>query len=1040
MIYAFETYTLDTDRYELRRAGILCPLEPHALDILAYLLTHRDRVVTKQELLEHLWPQRWVSEGTLTQRLMMIRKALGDSGRRQHCIKTIHGRGYRFVATVVVHAPLRHEGDLAAPAAPGDPARHGEVSPAGVVVPEKATRPARSQTRMDRDRSGTGAVPRHPTPPLFRRPPHFVGREAELAQLSQWWATAQQGRRQVGLIVGEPGMGKTALIETFVAHVAATEELWVGRGQCVDHYGTGEPYLPVLEALGRLCRGAEGEQLVSCLRHYAPSWLAHLPALVAPAEREALVRTTHGVTPVRMLRELTDALEALTAARPLVLVLEDLHWSDRATLAWLAYMARRRDPAHVLILITYRPVELLGPAHPLGPLLAELRLLPQCAELVLGTLSPPAVAAYLTQRGAVTPLPASLIRRVHQRTSGHPLFLAALVDELARHQHLERTGDAGGSQEALAVLSESLPLSLRQYIEQHLAQLSAADQALLEAASVAGSTFAVAAVAAGVAHPSETLELRYTAFARQGQFLRARGTETWPDGTVTACYQFRHAVYHEVVYARVSAGHRVRLHQQIGARKEAGYGAQVRQIAAELAVHFARGQDARRAVRYLHYAGENALQRSAYQEAITHLRHGLEVLMTLPETPERTQAELTVLTTLGPALVATQGQAHIDVERTYVRARTLCHHLEDPSQLFLVLWGLLSWYVVRAELQAAWEVGEQLLRLARRQPDTTLLMVAYWALGQTSLFRGEFATARVHLDQGMALYSPQQHQALGVRAGFPGDLGVFCHCFAAHALWHLGYPDQARQRIHDALALAHALAHPFSRALALAYAAMLYQFRREGLQAHEAAEGAMRLCAEHGFAYYLAWGTIMQGWALTVQGQGKKGLRQMRGGLAALQATGAALRQPYYLALLADTCGQTGQAAAGLTMLADALTEAHTHGECWHEAELYRLQGEMLLQANSCGTQADVVPHAAGGHTRAAAAEQCFQQALAVARAQQGKSLELRAAMSLSRLWQQQGRRDEARALLAPLYGWFTEGFDTADLQEAKALLEELEG
>jgi predicted ATPase len=378
------------------------------------------------------------------------------------------------------------------------------------------------------------------------------------------------------------------------------------------------------------------------------------------------------------------------------------------------------------------------------------------------------------------------------------------------------------------------------------------------------------------------------------------------------------------------------------------------------------------------------------------------------------------------------------VERIYVRARTLCQHLEDSAQLFLVLWGLLSWYVVRADLQAAWEVGEQLLRLAQHQPDPALRMVADWALGQTLLFRGAFATARVHLDQAMALYHPQQHQALGVRAGFPGDLGVFCHCFAAHALWHLGYPDQALQRMHEALALAHALAHPYSRALALAYAAMLYQFRREERKAHEAAAGAMRLCAEHGFAYYLAWGTIMQGWALTVQGQGQQGLSQMRGGLAALQATGAALRQPYYRALLADACGQTGHAATGLAMLADALTEAHTHGECWHEAELYRLRGEVLLQSSPCGTQADVVPHAAGGPT-CAAAEQCLQQALTVARSQQAKSLELRAAMSLSRLWQQQGRREAAYALLAPLYRWFTEGLDTADLQEAKALLEELE-
>jgi predicted ATPase len=227
-----------------------------------------------------------------------------------------------------------------------------------------------------------------------------------------------------------------------------------------------------------------------------------------------------------------------------------------------------------------------------------------------------------------------------------------------------------------------VPTSLRQYIEQHIEQLPEADQALLEAASVAGHTFSVAAVAAGVAQAPETLETRYTALACHGRFIRASGTETWPDGTATACYQFIHALYHEVVYARVSAGHRMRLHQQIGIRKEAGYGAQARQIAAELAVHFARGRDAWRAVHYLHYAGENALRRSAYQEAITHFTTGLTLLATLPKTPECTQRELDMQLALGPAFVATKGMAAPEVEQTYARARTLCAQIGETPQVF----------------------------------------------------------------------------------------------------------------------------------------------------------------------------------------------------------------------------------------------------------------------------------------------------------------------------------------------------------------------
>jgi predicted ATPase len=335
----------------------------------------------------------------------------------------------------------------------------------------------------------------------------------------------------------------------------------------------------------------------------------------------------------------------------------------------------------------------------------------------------------------------------------------------------------------------------------------------------------------------------------------------------------------------------------------------------------------------------------------------------------------------------------------------------------------LSFYVVRAEFQEAWAVGEQLLNLAQRQHDTAISMVAHWALGQTLLFQAELTPARAHLEQAITLYDSQQHRPLVSPSGFPGDLGVFCRCFVAHTLWHLGYPDQALQRLHESLTLAQNLAHPFSRALALVYAAWLYQLRREGHLAQEAAETAITLCREQGFAYYLAWGTIMQGWALSVQGQGEEGVTQMRYGLAAIRATGAEIRQPYYLALLAEAYDGMGQPEEGLRTLAEALRVTDKTGERWCTAELYRLTGALQLR------------QAARDERQA---EDCFRQAIENSRRQQAKSFELRATMGLSRMWQQQGKRKDARQLLGPMYGWFTEGFDTADLQEAKALLDEL--
>ena len=988
MLYVFGEYALDTQLYELRHAGQPYQLEPQVFNVLTYLLQHRDRVVTKDELLEQLWPNQFISEVTLHHRVMEARKAIGDSGRAQRCIKTVHRRGYRFIADVTLAEPS---------------------SPATV---RSASTPASADMAAH--------------PPAYLQGPSrlFVARETELVQVQQCLTAALSGSRQVVFITGEAGIGKTMLVDTFVAQMVPADVMYIGRGQCIEQYGAGEAYLPILEALGQLGRGPDGSRLVELLQQQAPSWLLHMPALLAAPAYAALQHHSGGTSHDRMLRELAEAVETLTAERPLLLVLEDLHWSDYATLDWLALVARRRAAARLLVLGTYRPADAMARAHPIRTLTQELQRHGQCTELLLPYLPVAGVSSYLAQRVGEAQVPQGLDKVLHQRTNGNPFFLVTVVEELVRQGRLRAPALGGMPREDLAVVAGGVPEGVRQLIEAQLAYVSPQEQEILAAASVVGAEFSAAAVAAAMAQAPEEVEACCDALVRRGQFVHPQGSAEWPDGTVAARYHFIHDLYHEVLYERVPVNRRMRWHRQIGMRLEAGYDPCAREIAAELAMHFVQGRDAPRAVVYLQHAAENALRRYANREAIGHLTQALTWLQTLPRPPEYLQQELDLLTALGPALVAIQGYGALDVEHTYTRAREICQHLGDALQLSRVLWGLLTCYLVRAEHQTARELGEELLTLAQRQQDAELLCLGHFALGAALYCLGAFAPAHEHLAQSIALDDPQQSLAHPFLFGM--DLGVFCRCWTAHALWHLGYPDQARAMSHTALARAHELAHPYSLALALNYAAMCDQFCREERATYERAAAATVLCREHGFVYYLAWGPILQGWVVVAQGQSEAGIAQMRDGLAAFRAVGGKVRLPYYLALLAEACRHAGQGAVGLTLIAEALVQAATTGEGWWQAELYRLKGELLVQE--------------GGMHAVREAAECVHLALTVARRQQAKSLELRAALSLARLWQQQGQRTAAYELLAPIYGWFTEGFDTADLQEAKTLLEELAG
>ncbi|MBI3301580.1 MAG: AAA family ATPase, partial [Deltaproteobacteria bacterium] len=960
--------------------------------VLRCLLEHPGQLVTKEALLNAVWPDTYVGESALTICIRELRQALGDNPKTPQFIETVHRRGYRFIAPLTTTQPV--------------------VSSQYPVVSRKQSENSPPQLATDNWQLTT---------PL-------VGRDAELAQLHTWLSKALQGERQIIFVTGEPGIGKTTLVEAFLERAAAMGGLWIGRGQCIEHYGAGEPYMPVLEALGRLCREPEGNQLIELLSQHAPTWLAQMPALLSATDLEVLQRKVQGATRERMLREMAEAVEMLTTKRPLVLRLEDLQWSDVSTLELLSVLARRQEWARLLVIGTYRPMEVLGHTHPLRAITQELQLHHCCQTLQLRGLTEAVMSEYLAGRfagGASLPLP-KLARLIHQRTEGNPLFMVNVTSDLIERGVLVEVSGRWELTAAVDDVAVGVPESIQQLIEQQIERLRPEEQRMLEVASVVGAEFSAAAVAAGVEAAVGEAEARCGRLARRNHLLRTSGIEAWPDGTVAARYGFLHALYQDVLYERVPAGQRIELHRRIGEREAEGYGERAGEIAAELAVHFERGRDYRRAVQYREQAGENAIQRSAHVEAISHLTKGLELLKTLPDTPERTQQELRLQSALGAPLIATKGYAAPEVGQAYTRARELCRQVGETPQLFPVLYGLWVFRLVRAELQTACELGEQLLSLATSQQDPALFVEAHQAMGLSLLCLGELAPARRHLEQGIALYDPTQHRS---HAFFYGqDPGVVCLSFAAWAVWVLGYPDQALERSREALSLALELSHPFSLAFALYFATLLSHYRREWQAAQVQAEALIKLSTDQGFALYLARGTILRGGALAEQGQVDEGIAQMHKGLEALQATWAELRRPYYLAKLAAAYARVQQAKEGFTLLTKALEVVHKSAERIHEAELYRLKGELTLQTKIHGRWSKVQQEA----------EECFHKAIDVARRQSAKSLELRATTSLARLWQRQGKKAEAHYMLSEVYNWFTEGFDTADLQDAKTLLDEL--
>lgn len=947
-----ESVQLDLTNQCLWRGGRRIVLRPKDFAVLHYLQEHAEQLVNKTTLLDAVWPGIVVTEAVLKSCINRLRYALGDEAKAPRYIETVHRLGYRLLQLIsITSQPV--------------------VSSQYPVVSRKEEAGDR---RLETGPSASQASS------LKSLASSFVGREAELAQLHEWLAKALSGERQIVFVTGEAGIGKTTLLEAFLTEVRRqdseenqkaegrrqktkienqalgpntqypTPKVWAGWGQCVEHYGAGEAYLPVLEAFERLCRTAATNDPLSVLRQHAPLWLMQMPGLIDPTERLALQRQTAGATRERMVREFARALEVLTTEKGLVLWMDDVQWSDVSTLTLVDFLARRRESARLLLLGTYRPADILGGEHPLDRLKRELQLHDLCSELALTLLTEAAVEAYLRRRfgNGIAAIGRELAHLVYQRTEGNPLFMVNVVNDLLtrgiiiqRHGQLELHAQRA---------REATPASIRQFIEQQVERLSGAEQEILAAASVAGMEFSAATVAAGLAPAGPAfaeVEQHCATLARREQFLQPNGEEEWADGAVASRYRFLHALYQETLYARVTAARRVDLHQRIGAWKEQGYAGRAGEMALELAVHFEQGRDDGRAIQYLGAAAQTALRRRAPAEAIAHLTHALTLLKRLPDTPERAQHELSLLIALGVPLLMTKGYAAPEVEQTYTRARELCRQLGARPQLFPALHGLWVFHEVRGDLPMARALGEEMLTLAQSEQSPALLLQAHHVVGETLYLQGELAAARAHLEQAIALYDAQQHDALGLLYGL--DPGVVSLSYAAWTAGLLGYAEQALTNVQQALTLARQVAFPLSSGVALIAAAAISQARRDAHTVQEQAEAAIALATEQGLPLLLARATIWRGWALTSQGRGEEGIAQIQQGLSASRTMGATAGFPYFLALLVEAYAATGQRAEGLRTLSEALRLAHTTKERHYEAELYRLKGELLLQKEAGG-------------------------------------------------------------------------------------------
>lgn len=846
----------------------------------------------------------------------------------------------------------------------------------------------------------------------------LIGREAESGLLQELWSQVKGGQGQTVLLSGEAGIGKSRLVRMLREYAASGPHFSL---ECRCSPDTQHSALyPVIRLLHNIFKvhengGASGplakiEAALARMEMASPETVALLASLLSlPLEARYPELT---LTPERRKQKIQETLLTLlltlAAQRPVLCIVEDLHWVDPSTLELLTLLLPQVTGARLLLLLVCRS-EFHLPAGVSGPL----------THLTLQRLSPPHATLIATQVAGHKALPHEVLQQIVSKTDGVPLFVEELTKMVLESEWLQEGATGYTLLGALPALA--IPATLHDSLMARLDRLAAA-KTIAQLGAVIGRQFAYALLQAVSPEDEATLQ---QALARlvEAELLYQNGVGA------QATYTFKHALIQEAAYDSLLKSTRQQYHQRIARALAERLPTTVATAPELLAYHYTEAGLLEEAVQYWLRAGTEAVARSAPLEAMRHLNRGLEVLRTLPPSPGHAQHELSLCLALGPPLAMIKGHTAPEVEQTYAQAHVLCQQVGDSQQRFTALLGLWMFALNQAQLLTAHDLAAQCLELAASLHDISCVQEAHVVLGTTSFYRGDFVLARSHLEQGKALfpYCVLQGRAY-TRVREPK---VTCLAHTAVTLWALGFPDQALAHSQEALALAQATGYPYDLGFALHFAALLRHSRREASEVQTLAEAVAALAREQGFVRWLGGSFFWRGWGLALQGAAEEGITQIRQGLETWHRMGGELGLPRILAMLAEAYHVAGALAAGRDVLADALMIAHRNAECRDEAELYRLSGEGCVQAAVQAGQGDTARYLAE-------AEAHLQRAIALAQQQHAKSLELRATVSLGRLWQQQGKARAAYEQLAPLVHWFTEGFETPDLRAARALLETL--
>ncbi len=992
---SFGSFQLDFRGGQLLRGKRAIPLRPKTWRVLHYLAERPGELVSKNDLLDAVWPDVTVTEGVLSKSIRELRVALSDNSKTPRLIQTVQRRGFRFIAPISPEQRALTSNFTSSP------------NPSALSTQDSALRTL------------------------------FVGRNQELQRLTAAFAAMHRGERQCVLITGEAGIGKSALVRTFLDAVsagAAGAPVWIARGTCVGQHGAREAYMPVLEALEGVARRPDALGLAKLLRRVAPTWLAQMPGLITDADQEALRQSLQGVKPERMLREFAALIEALTADLAVVLVLEDLHWSDAPTVDLLWTLAQRREPARLLLIGTFRPADAIVQEHVLMKVMRTLAVHRQCIELPLSYLREADVQRYLDARFPRHEFPTAFARAIRRHTDGNPLFMAGVLDHLRLQGFILDTEPGWALRAPLETLALGIPDDVHLLIDNDLEGLSPADRNLLQAASVAGEDFTPLVVAATLGADMVDVELRCEAFVQAQRFLRVTGHVEWPGGRVSRRYGFVHELYRKAVYDQIGEERCMQLHRRIGRTLEDTYGVRQTDIAPQLAIHFERGHDDTRALRYLRVAAERARLRFANREALEYLDAALALLARLPEDDERQRTELDLCLARGAILIELRGFASEEVREHFEHVGALCTAVGTRGQLFGILYARWYLHAIRAERDEALSVAKELDALARRLGAGPYRVVAASVLVRTACYDARFAEAADLMQRRLA-------RVPASTAATPSDFGpdplIAAEGHHAIALWFLGHHKRAEASARAVVARARKHGHVFTLAAILMQAALVELLCGNVVAGRELAEETVSLSATHGFPFWHALGLVLGGWASVQARRAGEGVAQINAALTGMQATGTRLISAFAYGFSAEGHLRNGTWEPGLAAADAGLAVAESSLDRAYLPELWRLKGELLLkQAHAKGGTLKTLR---GGKAPAAQAEICFQRALRAARAAKAKSLELRAATSLARVWSARGRSLPARRLITDICKSFGEGATSPDLVAARALLSELE-